>query len=154
MALNWYMHLEPTRIHSWKDLVVVFMKQYEYNDDSVPNRFELQNMAKKELETFKEYALRWREIVAQVEPPLHDKEMVVIFMNTLSSPFYKHMMSSISSNFADLIIIGERIEVRIRNGKIVLDPNLVANLNEYGSRCRIRRERRANPHPIVYPQMS
>jgi len=57
-------------------------------------------MAKNELETFKEYALRWREIAAQVEPPLHDKEMVVIFINTLQSPFYKHMMSSVSSNFA------------------------------------------------------
>jgi len=80
--------------------------------------------------------------------------MVAIFINTLQSPFYKHMMSSVSLNFADLIIMGERIEVGIKNGKIALDPNLVANLNEYGSRCGIRTERRANLHPIVYPQMS
>ena len=26
MALNWYMHLEPTHIHSWKDLVDAFLK--------------------------------------------------------------------------------------------------------------------------------
>jgi len=25
-ALNWYMHLEPARIHSWKDLVDAFLK--------------------------------------------------------------------------------------------------------------------------------
>jgi len=43
------MHLEPTRIRSWKDLVAIFMKQYEYNGDSVPDRFQLQNMAKKEV---------------------------------------------------------------------------------------------------------
>jgi len=26
MTLSWYMHLEPTHIHSWKDLVGVFLK--------------------------------------------------------------------------------------------------------------------------------
>jgi len=154
MALNWYMHLEPTQIRSWKDLVAAFVKQYEYNDDNVLDRFQLQNMEKNESETFKEYALRWREIAAQVEPPLHDKELVAIFINTLQSPFYKHMMSSVSLNLADLIIMGERIELGIKNGKIALDPNFVANLNEYDSRCEISKERRANLHPIVYPQMS
>jgi len=24
MALNWYMYLEPARVRSWKDLVVLF----------------------------------------------------------------------------------------------------------------------------------
>jgi len=51
--------------------------------------------------------------------------MVAIFINTLQSPFYKHMMSSVSLNFADLIIMGERIEVGIKNGKIALDPYCV-----------------------------
>jgi len=64
------------------------------------------------------------------------------------------MMNSVSSNFADLIIMGERIEVSIRNGKIALDPNLVANLNEYGSRYVVRTRRKANLHLIVYPQVS
>jgi len=50
--------------------------------------------------------------------------------------------------------MGERIELGIKNGKIALDPNFVANLNEYDSRCEISTERRANLHPIVYPQMS
>jgi len=154
MALNWYMHLEPTQIRSWKDLVAAFVKQYEYDDDNVLDRFQLQNMEKNESKTFKEYALRWREIDAQVEPPLHDKEMVAIFINTLQSPFYKHMMSNVSLNLADLIIMGERIEVGIKNGKIALDPNFVANLNEYGSRCGISTKRRANLHPIIYPQLS
>jgi len=58
MTLNWCMHLEPTRIRSWKDLVVAFVKQYEYNGDNVLDRFQLENMAKKELETFKEYAFK------------------------------------------------------------------------------------------------
>ena len=64
------------------------------------------------------------------------------------------MMSNVSLNLADLIIMGERIEVGIKNGKIALDPNFVANLNEYGSRCGISTKRRANLHPIIYPQLS
>ena len=64
VALNWYMHLEPTRIASWKDLVDAFLKQYKYNMDMAPDRMQLQNMAKKSSETFKEYAQRWRELAA------------------------------------------------------------------------------------------
>ena len=56
VALNWYMHLEPTYIRSWKDLVDAFPKQYKYNIDMAPDRIQLQNMAKQSAETFKEYA--------------------------------------------------------------------------------------------------
>jgi len=67
-ALSWYMRLEPTRIRSWNDLVDAFFKQYRYNVDMAPDRLQLQNMSKKNSETFKEYAQRWRELAAQVEP--------------------------------------------------------------------------------------
>jgi len=83
MACNWYMHLEPARIHSWKDMVDAFIKQYQFNLDMAPDRLQLQNMAKRENEAFKEYAQRWREVVAQVEPPLHDKEIMAMFIGTL-----------------------------------------------------------------------
>ena len=53
-----------------------------------------------------------------MELPLHDKEMVTMFMGTLQSPFYEHMVGSVSSKFADIIIIGERIELGLKTGKI------------------------------------
>jgi len=62
VALNWYVHLEPSCLQSWKDLVNAFMKQYEYNMNVVLGKLQLQNMVKKESESFKEYAQRWREI--------------------------------------------------------------------------------------------
>jgi len=89
-------------------------------------------MSKKNSETFKEYAQRWRELVAQVEPPLHDKEMVNMFMDTLQSPFYEHMLASISSNFTDIVIIGERIEFGLKIGKITHGPTPVTNPEGYG----------------------
>ena len=74
-----------------------------------PDQLQLQNMAKKDVESFKEYAQRWRELASQVEPPFHDTEMVAILVNMLQPPFYEHMVGNVSSNFSDIIIIGERI---------------------------------------------
>ena len=128
-ALNWYMHLELTYIHSWVDLADAFIKQYKFNMDTTPDNIQLQNMTMKKNETFKEYAQGWREIVAQVEPPLYDKEMVAMFVNAVQPPFYEHMIGNwnISSNFVDIIIISERIKTRIKNGKITYGPPAAAN---------------------------
>ncbi|XP_020222728.1 uncharacterized protein LOC109805146 [Cajanus cajan] len=117
-ALGWYMNLEQGRIRTWKDLAEAFIKKYKYNMDMAPDRTQLQNMVKKDNETFKEYAQRWRGIAAQVQPPLSEKEMVAMFIDTLQSPFYDRMIGNVSSNFSDLVVIGERVEVGIRSGKI------------------------------------
>lgn len=49
---------------------------------------QLQGMAMNEKESFKEYAQRWRELAAQVEPPLSEKKMTGIFVDTLNDPFF------------------------------------------------------------------
>ncbi|XP_027368366.1 uncharacterized protein LOC113874337 [Abrus precatorius] len=126
-ALSWYMHLERGRIRCWKDLADAFLKQYKYNIDMAPDRLQLQNMIKKENESFKEYAQRWRELAAQVEPPLLEKEMVAMFIDTLQSPFYDRMIGSVSSNFSNIVIIGERVKSGMRTGKIPNSFVRVAN---------------------------
>ncbi|XP_004517106.1 uncharacterized protein, partial [Cicer arietinum] len=117
-SLSWYMHLERAHISSWKDLVDAFLKHYKYNLDMASDSIQLQNMTKRGNETFKEYAQRWRELASQVEPPLSEKEMVTMFINTLQPPFYDKMIGSVSSNFSDLVIIGERVEMGLKSGKI------------------------------------
>jgi len=112
------MHFESARVHSWKDLVDAFLKQYKYNINMAPDRMQLQNMAKKSIETFKEYAQRWRELVAQVALPLHENEMITMFVETLEDPFYERVLGSVSSNFSDLVTIGERVERGLKRGKI------------------------------------
>ncbi|XP_017420307.2 uncharacterized protein LOC108330329 [Vigna angularis] len=154
-ALTWYMHLDTTHIYSWKHLVETFLRQYGYDKDLTPDRAQLQNMVKKESESFREYAQRWREIAAQVEPRLSDKEMTTTFLSTLQPPFYEHMLKiSISSSFTDIVIIGERVESGKRSGKIALGPELVASLNDYGPGHEKDKKRRANSHFTAYPQMS
>jgi len=62
------------------------------------------------------------KVAMQVESPLYDKEMVAMFIGTLQSPFYEHMIVNVSLNFADIVVIGERVEVCVKNGRIAYGP--------------------------------
>ncbi|RDY11707.1 hypothetical protein CR513_03588, partial [Mucuna pruriens] len=75
-------------------------------------------MNKKASETLKEYAQQWREVAMHVQPPLSEKEMVTMFIETLQLPFYEKMVGSIYTKFFDLVVIGEWIELGVRNGRI------------------------------------
>ena len=68
-AVIWYTNLEASRIRTWKDLIAAFIRQYQYNTDMAPDRTQLQNMSKREHESFKEYTQRWKDLAAQVSPP-------------------------------------------------------------------------------------
>ena len=63
-AITWYTTLEVSQIRSWKDLMVAFIRKYQYNTDMAFDRTQLQNMYKKKHESFKEYAQRWRDLAA------------------------------------------------------------------------------------------
>jgi hypothetical protein len=93
-ALSWYMRLDNTKIRKWKDLVDAFVKQYKYNMDIASDRTSLSNLEKRDKESIREYAQRWRDLAAQVHPPLLDKEMVTLLANTLKDPYYEHVMGS------------------------------------------------------------
>src|SRR3954466_8767904 len=69
-------------------------------------------------ESFKGYAQKWRDLAGRVQPPLSDRELVDMFMGTLTDPFYNHFLGSSSSGFTDLILTGERVESGIQSGKI------------------------------------
>src|SRR4051812_5531649 len=122
-SIDWYMQLEKSSVRSWNDLANTFLKHYKYNLDMAPDRMQLQNMSQKKDESFKEYAQRWREMASRVQPPLMDKELVDIFMSTLQGPYYDKMVGCTSSGFSDMVVIGERIEDGIKNGKIQGAPS-------------------------------
>jgi len=37
-AVTWYNNLEHSRVRSWKDLIVAFIRQYQYNSDMALDR--------------------------------------------------------------------------------------------------------------------
>ena len=115
--VTWYTNLEVSRIRSWKDLMDAFIRQYQYNTNMSPNRTQLQNMSKKEHESFKEYAQRRRDLAAQVAPPMMEREMITMIMDTLLVFYYEKMVDYMPSSFADLVFAGEKIKVGLRRGK-------------------------------------
>ncbi|RDX69631.1 hypothetical protein CR513_51228, partial [Mucuna pruriens] len=79
----------------------------------MPDCSRLQNMLKKEEQGFKE----WHELAAQVKPPITEREMVTMFIDTLPAPYYDKVVGNVVSNFADLVVVGKRIELGIRRRK-------------------------------------
>ncbi|XP_052479578.1 uncharacterized protein LOC128034776 [Gossypium raimondii] len=75
-------------------------------------------MEKKTNKSFQQYARRWREVAAQVQPPLLENEITMLFINTLKAPFLNHMLGSATKSFSDIVMSGEMIENAIRCGKI------------------------------------
>ncbi|XP_039029195.1 LOW QUALITY PROTEIN: uncharacterized protein LOC120163293 [Hibiscus syriacus] len=117
-ALKWYTQLTKANIRSWKDLAKAFLEQYRHVTDMVPDRWTLQNLEKKNNETFRQYAQRWRDTAAQVQPLLSEKEATIMFVHTLKAPYLNHLMGNATRNFADLVISGELIENVLKSGKI------------------------------------
>ncbi|XP_012461571.2 uncharacterized protein LOC105781592 [Gossypium raimondii] len=122
-AAKWYNQLSRTQISSWKDLAQAFMKQYSHISDMTPDRITLQNMEKKQNESFRQYSQRWQEVATQVQPPLLKKETTMLFINTLKAPFITHMLGSATKSFPDIVMTGEMIENAVRSGKIDVGEN-------------------------------
>ncbi|KAK5838071.1 hypothetical protein PVK06_006798 [Gossypium arboreum] len=117
-ALRWYNQLSREKIRSWKDLASAFCEQYKHVSNMVPDQMTLQMMKKKPLETFRQCAQRWRDVSAQVEPPLIKTEITVLFINTLKAPFYDKLVGSATKDFADIVISGELIENAVKSGRM------------------------------------
>jgi hypothetical protein len=44
--------------------------------------------------------------------------MVTLFSNTLKAPYYEHVMDSLAQQFSDVVVVCERIEQGVKNGRI------------------------------------
>ena len=54
---------------------------------------------------------------------MSDRELVDMFLGTLSGPFFNHLIGSSSTGFTELILTGERLEAGIRSRKIQKDSS-------------------------------
>ena len=77
------LRLDRTHIRSWKKLARASFTQHKHATNFTPDRCSLQTMEKKYDESFKDYALRWRTMATQVQPPFVEKEITMLFLNTL-----------------------------------------------------------------------
>ena len=74
-------------------------------------------------EGFKDYAQKWRDLARRVKPHMSKRELVDVFLGTLSGPFFNHLIGSSSYGFTELILTGERVEAGIKSGKIQKDAS-------------------------------
>jgi len=118
VASRWYNQLDSTRIRTWTDLAKAFIAQYKHMTDLAPDRLTLQTMERKSTETFKEYAQRWMNTAAQVNPPLTERETNFMFLETLKALYYDRLLASVPKAFSDMVVAGELIEKAIKSGKI------------------------------------
>ena len=89
-------------------------------------------MVKRESESFKEYAQHWRDLAAQVAPPMVEREMITMMVDTLLVFYHEKLVGYMPFSFADLVFAGERIEVGLKRGKF----NYVSSTNTNARRIR------------------
>ena len=93
-TLRWYINIDSSDIHTFNDLGEAFVKHYNYNMYMARDLDQIRAMVQKDKESFKEYAQRWRELAAQVIPPLSEQEMTKVFLKTLGPFYYRKMVAS------------------------------------------------------------
>ena len=57
-------------------------------------------------------------MATQVQPPMTDKELNKMFLNTLKAPYYDRMIGNLNTNFSDVVFTREMIENRVKLDKI------------------------------------
>ena len=87
--------------------MAAFIRQYQHNSNMALDKMQLQNMCKRDNESFKEYAQRWRDLTAQVAPLMMKREMITMIVDTLPVFYYEKMVGYMPSSFADLVFVGE-----------------------------------------------
>uniref|UniRef100_A0A2N9IKT4 Integrase catalytic domain-containing protein n=1 Tax=Fagus sylvatica TaxID=28930 RepID=A0A2N9IKT4_FAGSY len=95
------------------------LAQYGFNSQIAPDRFDpSEGWRKKSNETFREYAQRWREKAARARPPLDEREMIKIFVDTLKNPYFDRMMGLQMQFFVDLIPAAKKAPTKRKEGDV------------------------------------
>ncbi|KAM3263159.1 hypothetical protein P3L10_000153 [Capsicum annuum] len=67
LASEWFVDQDIDKWISWDDLANEFVQQFQYNVELIPDEKSLTSITKKNIESFREYAIRWREQAARDE---------------------------------------------------------------------------------------
>ncbi|GMI70908.1 hypothetical protein HRI_000760100 [Hibiscus trionum] len=117
-AIRWYTSLSRENIKTWKDLSRAFVDHYKHVIDMTPNRIMLEGMEQRVNESLRQYAQRWRDVAAQIQPAIPEHEITPMFINTLKGALFDRLINNTTQRFADMVKTGESIEVAIKSGRI------------------------------------
>ncbi|XP_070006562.1 uncharacterized protein LOC107769709 [Nicotiana tabacum] len=119
LVSEWFMDQDTSHWYVWDDMAQAFVKQFQYNIDIAPYRISLSNLKKKPTESFKEYAIKWRDQAARVKPPMDDHELITVFLHAQEPDYSQNMMSAVGKSFSEAIKMGEMVENGFKTGKII-----------------------------------
>ena len=98
-AALWLATLDIRPIKTWNDLAQEFIKQYRYNTELSLDRVYLMRVKQEPGESFRTYALRWKNAAMQVQPPLTDSEYAHTFVQTYKGVYYEQLCNSAGRSF-------------------------------------------------------
>ncbi|KAH0633267.1 hypothetical protein KY284_036053 [Solanum tuberosum] len=129
-----------------------FVQQFQYNIDIVPDRNSLANMKKKPSESFREYAVIWREQAARVKPPMKDYELIDVFLQAQEPDYFHYLLAAMGKPFAEEIKIGEMVENDIKSGQIVSQTAIRATTQaiQSGSGNFVNRKKKEEGSMMTY----
>ncbi|XP_070022512.1 uncharacterized protein [Nicotiana sylvestris] len=144
VASKWFIDQDISHWHVWDDMAQAFIKQFQYNIDIAPDHNSLSNMKKKPTESFREYAIKWREQAARVKPLMDNHELITVFLEAQEPDYFQNMMSAMGRPFAEAIKIGEMVENSLKTGRIVSQAAIKATTQaiQTGSRGLANRKKR------------
>nr|XP_009630156.1 huntingtin-associated protein 1-like [Nicotiana tomentosiformis] len=79
---------------------------------------ELAHLAKKQLESFQEYARRWRLEATRAQPPFDDSKLTKYFIRAQEGIYFEKMMGMMGQKFPELVKMGDFLEEGIQSGKL------------------------------------
>ncbi|XP_070019613.1 uncharacterized protein [Nicotiana sylvestris] len=115
-ALSWYISQNPKKWVNWVIMASYFMDRFRFNIENTPDIFYIQNLKKKPMETFCEYATRWRSEAAKVRPSLEEEQMNTFFIRAQDPQYYEWLIVIKNHKFSDIIKLGKRIKEGIKSG--------------------------------------
>ncbi|XP_070004539.1 uncharacterized protein [Nicotiana sylvestris] len=113
----------------------IVRERFQYNIDIAPDRNSLTNLKKKSSESFREYAVKWREKASRVKPPMDEVEMPVPqTRQNPASPAYRagtrctYHSGAEGHDTDDCCTLKRTVENLIEQRKIVLRDEDVPNV--------------------------
>ena len=97
-----------------------FLTQHKHATDFTPDRLALQTMEKKYNESFWDYVQRWRTVATQIQSPLIEIEITMLFLGTIQELYYDRLMHATTGSFASMVKAGNLVDQVIKNDKIDL----------------------------------
>ncbi|PHT32579.1 hypothetical protein CQW23_28916 [Capsicum baccatum] len=87
---------------------------------------DIDSIKKKNIESFRDYAIRWREQAARVKPPMKESKIVEEFIQVQNETYCQHLLPALGEPFIEVLKMGEMIQYGIKTGRIVSFTTLKA----------------------------